>query len=201
MLRETLGDVRVVGLDNSREFLGRAASRCPNGEFLDHDVSQTPLPVTGELLFARFLLSHLVEPCRLIGRWLDGLAAGGMLLVEELEDITTTVPVFRRYLELNEVLVASTGGRLYVGRELASGRYDGTTVLSTTKRIPVRNADAASWFHPNSVGAWSESDVIRNATSRAERAEISAELAAIGKSKDRRKDIVWTMRQIALRRD
>ena len=198
MLRKTLRAERTVGLDNSQEFLDLAAERFGDCEFVRHDVTKAPLPVTSNLLYARFLLSHLSEPRQLIERWLDGLEPGGMLLIEELENIETAIPVFRRYLELNEALIASTGGMLYVGRELAAGPYAAKFVVNAAERIPVANAEAASWFYPNTVSVWNESDFFRDLVSPAERAEISAELAAIRDSNSGERDISWTMRQMAL---
>jgi SAM-dependent methyltransferase len=119
LLASVLGRARTVGLDGSPRFI--AAARAAGGdpvEFIVHDVTTVPFPTPpADLVYCRFLLSHLRQPAAALARWATQLAPAGLLLVEEVETIDTTLPVFRRYLRIvDEVLAAAGGGCTSAGR-------------------------------------------------------------------------------------
>ena len=84
---------RTVGVDRSEAFLSRArASSVAGEEYIAADVAQAPLHTAGmgaqpDLIYTRFLASHLPEPERAISGWAKELEAGGLLLVEEVDSI------------------------------------------------------------------------------------------------------------------
>src|SRR5918998_5844153 len=86
---------RTVGVDRSEAFLSRArASSAAGEEYVAVDVTVAPLQIAGErpdLIYARFLASHLREPEQAISGWAKELEAGGLLLVEEVNGISTEV--------------------------------------------------------------------------------------------------------------
>jgi ubiquinone/menaquinone biosynthesis C-methylase UbiE len=89
--------------------------------FVHADVATPPLPeAPSDLVFARFVLSHLPARGVVLRGWLDALAPGGVLAVEEVDRIDTDDPVFAEYLGITSGLMADRGGELYVGSELAS---------------------------------------------------------------------------------
>lgn len=105
--------IRIVGLDNSENFLAAARKDATNElVFLTHDVRNTPWSMTGaDLAFARLVLPHLPEPAAVTMTWLAQLATGGMLALDELEWLHTDDPALDRYLEIATAVVAAHGGR------------------------------------------------------------------------------------------
>ena len=62
------------------------------------------------MIYARFLTSHLPEPEQTISGWAKELEPGGLLLVEEMDSISTNVAAFDEYLKIvSEMLVKSIG--------------------------------------------------------------------------------------------
>jgi trans-aconitate methyltransferase len=96
MLARASRSQRVCGMDNSTAFLDMARTRYPHYQFIHHDVTVTPFPVRVDVAYVRFVLSHLTGPASLVNRWLGELTPGGVLFIEELEEIRTTVGVFRQ---------------------------------------------------------------------------------------------------------
>jgi len=93
----------VYGFDNSDTLLFSAMEKFPECIFVKHDPASTPFPVKPELMYARFVLSRLPEPVKVVNNWLKELGSGGVLLIEELEDTKTA-------------------------GELSKGRYDGSVL-------------------------------------------------------------------------
>src|SRR5512139_362061 len=69
MIAEATGCPNVCGLDSSSRFLKAAAARFTQCRFLKHDVSHTPFPVRADLIYARFLLTHLKNQAELVNQW------------------------------------------------------------------------------------------------------------------------------------
>ena len=190
----------TCGLDNSREFLAMARNRFTDCVFIEHDVTQVPFPATADIIYVRFLLSHLPHPVRLVNKWLTQLRPGGVLLVEEVEDIETEMDVFRAYLATSEAIVASQGASLYVGAELAQGVYCENVLWNECTTLPVPDSQAATWFLPNTQTIWEKSQVVLDRLAPAEREEIRCRLSEIKESGDRRSGITWKMRRLAVQR-
>lgn len=200
LLMDALPGATLYGLDNSRAFLDLARERLPEARFMEHDVTRRPFPIRGNVLYARFLLSHLPDVVALVNGWTDELAPQGLLFVDELEAIDTEIPAFKRYLEINTRIVESTGADLFVGRKLAQGSYDRELLCNESVTLPVPNVKAATWFYPNTVTIWQTEEAARDGVSVAEKNAISKELLAMRDSQDRRQDITWHMRHLVIRR-
>src|SRR4051794_4826414 len=117
LVQSALEPARTVGIEFSADFVARARLEHGGADlaFFEHDVTQVPFPVgPADLVFARYLLSHLPSPMAVVGRWLGQLRPGGRLLLEEAERIDTTSPTFERYLELTVAMLASHGTDMYI---------------------------------------------------------------------------------------
>ncbi|MBN1867222.1 class I SAM-dependent methyltransferase [Candidatus Sumerlaeota bacterium] len=201
MLSRSARPGETWGLDRSPAFLALARERFPHCRFIEHDVTTVPFPSRPDVMYARFVLSHLLEPVEIVRRWVGQLAVGGVLVVEEVEAVETDVEVFRRYLSTNEILVASQGARLFVGAELAGRDYGARVVLDDCPALPVADSQAATWFLPNTQTIWRENACVLERWSPREIEEISNALSELANSDDRRSRTVWKMRRIVLRRD
>lgn len=196
-----VGPQRTVGLDASSRFIEIARARPMAGvEYVQHDVTRTPFPCgPGDLLFSHFLLPHLSDPRSALATWATQLRPAGLLLLDEVSDIWTTHPVFLRYLEMVEQVVAAGGGQLYAGKaieQLIPG--DGLAVVSSRLvERPVRTAQAAAMFRLN-IASWGASPAARSIFPAPVIAEVAAELDGLAASTSRR-EIVWGMRQVICR--
>ena len=112
---------RTMGLDRSTSFIATAsATPTPGVSFLAHDATAMPLPIEPpDLIFARLLLAHLPDHGSIVQAWCDAAAAGGRVLLDEVESVETDDAVFKTYLdEVAIPVVTSQSGRLIVGPAL-----------------------------------------------------------------------------------
>jgi trans-aconitate 2-methyltransferase len=190
----------IHGLDKSPEFLAIARDQFPRYSFLEHDITTVPFPVTADVMYARFILSHLPRPVEVVRNWVTQLAVGGILVIEEVEAVETDVGLFRTYLSTNEALVASQGANLFVGGELAGQDYNAHKLLDDCPVLPVPDSQAATWFLPNTKTIWRQSDLVRERLSSSEIERVSDALSELVRSGEQSSHITWRMRRIVLRR-
>ena len=200
MLFRALNPKVVCGLDKSDEFLSLAKEKFPGYMFLNHDVSRGTLPVKADAAYCRFLLSHMNDVEKLATSWVNELLPGGMLFIDELEGINTDVPVFNKYLEINESLVKSQGAELFIGETLARGSYGAEIVSNELTRIPVASWRAASWFYPNTVTIWEKEKHVRDNFPQNLRSKISEEILGILEKRDASVKSLWKMRRMVFRK-
>jgi trans-aconitate 2-methyltransferase len=123
LLADHIGSERVIGLDQSSKLLDAAAREHagPRLAFVQCDVTTTPFPAApATALYARFLLTHLREPARVLHVWARAALPGARLVLEETAFMTAEHPAFSRYYALVERMQAHYGQRMYIGRELPS---------------------------------------------------------------------------------
>lgn len=201
MLAAHFPEARVVGLDASAAFVEEAATaaaaRC---RYQVADVTRSPLPeAPADVIYVRFLVVHLPDPHGAMARWVDQLAPGGLLVVEEPERIDTDDADFRRYLELASAVVAGRGGDLYAGRLLAQADPPSARiVLQRGTALDVPAGRAATIFSLN-LATWSDDPLVTAVADAAERADLAERLQR------RRSDastgvIRWWMRQLVVER-
>ena len=190
-IAETLRPGRIVGIDRSEAFLAEAKAR-GGAEYAAHDAAaRTPLPhAPADLIFCRFLLSHLSRPEERIATWRRELRRGGRLLVEELAAIRTEEPAFGAYLALVEAMLAAQGTELYIGATLKGGQE---TVLDRVFELDVERADAARMFSMN-VSAWRENEWVRAHRTPSEIDRLAADIETAGRSPG---TVRWELRQLA----
>jgi SAM-dependent methyltransferase len=203
LLAEVLDCKAVVGLDTSDRFLALARGLDhPCLSFHCHDVLSAPFPVApADLLFCRFLLSHLPEPCSCLEKWATQLRPGGLLVIEEVEAIQTTQPRFAQYLGIVESMLRGQDTELFVGRALDSCAAGPLLRkrLSRTRRFPVSNQDAATMFSMN-VPNWKDRPFIRDNFSADSIQSLQTRLADLASTEDEESAITWTLRQMVLKR-
>jgi trans-aconitate 2-methyltransferase len=135
LLARLLTPRRLIGIDSSGPYLEVARSRVPGARFLRHDATVTPLPgAPVDVIYARLVLAHLPDPLGTLDRWRSGLGSGGVLLVEDLEDIDAPSGALRTYDELAAEVVRRGGGVMYAGAAMAElgGRRVSVTVPAAT---------------------------------------------------------------------
>jgi trans-aconitate 2-methyltransferase len=194
---------RTVGVDRSEAFLSWARANSPTGEeYVAADVAAVPLRIAGissqpDLIYARFLASHLPEPEQAISGWAEELKAGGLLLLEAVDSINTAVAAFDEYLKMVSEVLAQHGNELFVGARLATTRWvDLRIEVNRTSEVRPSTRQAARMFSMNFPN-WRHDPYV-TATYPSDRLErLATELAELtGFAETGR--IVWQMRQIAL---
>jgi trans-aconitate 2-methyltransferase len=200
LIADSLRCHRVIGLEASAGYVELA--RANAGEriaFVQHDVTAIPFPSgPANLIFSRFLLTHLRDPAAAVANWVTQLQPGGILLSEETEEVHSIDPTFARYLRIVEAMLAANCHHLYAGRLVAGLNLPAglKTITSEHRRIAVRNCDAARMFTLN-LGAWKDNEFVRTNYSCQSILELKSALAEISASESSARDIEWELRQAA----
>jgi SAM-dependent methyltransferase len=198
LINDTLFCDRIIGLDASTDFIKHArAAAGGHMSFLQHDITAIPFPSgCANLIFSRFLLTHLRDPGAVIAKWATQLEPGGLLLLEEPEAIHTVHPVFERYLTIVEAMLASQSNQLYAGRLIANLDSPGglKRIFNDLRSLPVRNCDAARMFTLN-LSTWKNSEFVRANYSPGFILELENDLTEIVAVQSSAREIEWAMRQ------
>jgi SAM-dependent methyltransferase len=199
LIASTCRPQRTVGLERSEHFAALATRRHGDAglgiEFAVHDVTKVPLPgAPADLIFARLLLAHLPDPRGLVERWRTQLAPGGVLVLDEIESMTTPPGVLRRYEDLVVALVAAEGGTMCAGPLLADlgGRLP---------EVDVPAPRAARMYRMN-LATWRHEARSRGLATDAELDTLAADLSALATSDDAAADttppVHWVLRQLVI---
>lgn len=201
LLTEALRPRLAVGLDTSEAFLRLARARASDGiSFLQHDVTTVPFPAgPADVVYCRFLLSHLQQPQRLLRAWATQLREHGLLLIEEVETIESSHPVFRRYLEIVRSMLAERGHALEVGPVVDAVQNPASLRKLDSRVVAVepRSDRAARMFLMN-LEVWRADDFVRATYADDEIDALAAGLADLAGER-RRGEIRWALRQLTFR--
>lgn len=203
LLARLLPCERVVGLDVSEHFIALAQQTATDRvSFRLHDVTAIPLPVESiDLLFGRFLLSHLGDPQGMVMDWITQLTPKGVLLVEETESIQTHNSVFRQYIEIVEAMMAERGGCLYVGEALNRLKRtdDLKQRISGIRPLSVHTHRAAAMFYLN-IQTWKHNPFVTQNYPAATIDRLESELERLATRIESEIEIQWKLRQIVFER-
>ncbi len=188
----------VIGMDISDYYLELAQQQFPQLNFVKQDLTQWNSNAKYDMLYCRFLLSHMSNLNQLLTSWIDHLSPGGKLIIDELEDIYTDIPVFQQYLEMNRSLINSQGAELYIGKILNDLVKGLNILVNQSDLIHVSDSLAAQWFYPNTVGIWNEEDHVLNTLNFQQRKWVSEELLKISDKESSKSNITWKMKRIIL---
>jgi SAM-dependent methyltransferase len=201
MLSEIIDCHTITGLDTSEGYIKAARCNYPHLQFVLQDVTKPPFPVNADVMYCRFLLSHLVNVLSVVNNWIKELAPGGRIFIDEVEAVITELPVFKRYLQVNDELIRSQGAQLFIGKTLAHMNFRGTIIRNSCDIHPVCNWKAASWFYPNTISIWETEEYVLHTVSENQRKKIAYELKEIMESKNENSDITWHMRRIVIAKE
>jgi ubiquinone/menaquinone biosynthesis C-methylase UbiE len=119
------GQVIGVDIDETKLDLARQEAvdrRIDNVEFRALDIRERTLDDSFDLVYARFLLTHLADPARALTALYRALRPGGMLIVEDVDFkgifAWPETAAFRRYCELYYAVVQKRGGDPDIGPRL-----------------------------------------------------------------------------------
>ncbi len=152
LLAEVFSAATIRGLDSSASFIAKA-NEAPH-ERIRYDVADVTQTLPGgpyELIYARYLLTHLSHVREVITGWCAELDSVGLLAIEENEWIDARQPAFARYLSIVAAMLADSGRALYVGADLDAIDDWPSAAKVASEVVPIVVSDrlAARMFVPN----------------------------------------------------
>lgn len=203
LLADTLTPDQTVGLDNSESFVELARSNSSEKvSFRLHDITTEPFPSAPyDVMFCRFVLTHMSAPESVIDLWGRQLSAGGLLLIEEVEHIAMANAVLNKYIDIQMAMLSEQGNSLYIGPNL--DRIADSDLLrrrsSTVAKVTVSATDAAAMFHMN-LGVWRNNDFVKCNYDHAELGALDDGLEAIASGRVDASPLEWGLRHLVLER-
>ena len=203
LLADTLSPYHTVGLDNSESFVDLAQSTASETvSFRLHDITTGPFPSGPyDLLFSRFVLTHLRSPEAVVDLWGRQLNVCGLLLMEEVEHIGTANLVFNSYINIQRAMLGEQGNSLYIGLKL-NGIADSASLklrFGEVRTAAVPASRAAAMFHMN-LGVWRHNDFVQRTHEPAKLDELEGGLAAIASGRGDTTPVEWVLRHIVMER-
>ena len=203
LLAEVLRCRRTVGFDLSVEFIERARGEGSDRvAFHVHDVTAVPFPEgPADLVYCRFLLSHLCDPVANIARWATQLRPGGLLMLDEVESIATSSPALERYLEILDQMLRSQSNQLYIGPELDRAAVPPSLAKrkSGILEFSVSPSEAAAMFALN-LRTWRDHPFVRTHVEEGEVQRLERELDALQSHVPKGVEIIWKLRHLIYER-
>jgi len=113
---------RVVGIDSDQTMIEMARRETAERKLDNADIARSELEPKFDLVYARFLLTHLRDPGATLARLRRALRPGGVLVVEDIDlrghFCHPDHPAFRRYVDLYTETVRRRGGDANIGLRL-----------------------------------------------------------------------------------
>lgn len=188
LVHEVSAAERTLGLDASEKYLDQGRASAPPGvELAREDVTQPSGDVPeAELVFCRFLLTHVSDPGAALTAFRRYVAPGGRLLLQETASMATTHPALNRYYELVATLQAHYGQTLYIGRELERFVIGVPfTVAHSGVRRFERPASTMARLHLQNLVTWRADPFAQRVFDLAELDELERRLSAVAEEVER----------------
>lgn len=198
MLANASGAGEVRGIDISQNFIQIAAEQYPQMDFQRGDVTRLHLSHKYDLMYSRFLFSHLTDISSVVQHWIAHLNKEGLLFIEELELIDTHAPVCRRYLHLNETNIESEDAEIFTEKVWDDFPGKFKVIINRSEVIPVSDSVAAAWLHPGSAGAGDEGDFVSDILDESDRIDIARTMLNMQQSDGQKSSITWKIKRLVL---
>ena len=156
LVREVTHAPRVAGYERSVNFLAMARRQYPELTFREVDVLSPVYPDReADMIYGRFLLTHIHRPADVLTMSVHHLRSGGRLLLEETAALFSPVPALSRYYDLIEQLQAHHGQETLIGKRLGALAADvaGAHATSVLQQIPMAAAVMAR-LHAMNLATW-----------------------------------------------
>ena len=157
LIHDVLNPSRTVGLDASECYLAEARGNHGSTlEFQVHDVVRTPFLVSApDVLFCRFLLTHLRSVGHVLTSWANIAGPGALLFVHETESMEAEHPTLHRCYDLVAQLQHHYGQTLLVATILeASFENTGWRLVESKRRILEKSANHMAELHLANLQTW-----------------------------------------------
>jgi trans-aconitate 2-methyltransferase len=195
---------RTVGIDASQRFIGEARkSHGPHLEFHVADVVRDRLPAQNpDVLFCRFLLTHLSSVADALESWIRAAAPGATLFIHETESLQSENPAMDRYYELVAQLQRHYGQALYIGALLeAFVDQSGWRIVESSQLKLKKRARKMAELHLSNLRTWRNDEYAKKSFDAAEIHRLEGSLGRIAGGEDDAGVVVNVVRQIIARKD
>ena len=186
LVREVTNARRAIGYERSANYLAIARGRHPDVTFREVDILSSEYPDRdADLIFSRFLLTHIHRPADVLNTCVQHLRPGGRLLLEETAALLSPVPALTRYYGLVEQMQAHHAQDLLLGKRLGSlaESVAGARATSVLQEIPIAAAVMAR-LHAMNIATWKADPFMLETHGRAALDDLESELQAIAASSD-----------------
>ncbi len=203
LLQAKTGAALTIGLDSSPRFLAHAWRRSPHAvAFAEHDVTRLPFPAPpADLIYGRFILTHLANAHATLERWADGMAPRGRLALEEVDTLAADDPTLTRYYALVEAMQAARGQRTYVGRDLCTLPASSSWRVERADDVPIAlPAATAARLHALNLRTWRSDPFIAATVDAAELDDLGDALDDLVAGRRTAAPVRWRLAQVVLRR-
>ena len=203
LLQEVTRAGAILGLDSSARLLSRARRQAPRGLlFAEHDITAVPFPAAAaDLLYGRFIVTHLAGADAVLGAWRQAAAVHGRLAVEETAGVSSDEPTLARYYQLVEQMQAAHGQRMHIGRDLGElGRRAGWIVESFELQPVTLPGAIAARLHGLNFRTWRHDPFIAATVPAAELDALGASLDQLAAGARPSAPANWKIGQAILRK-
>jgi SAM-dependent methyltransferase len=204
LVQDVTGARSIVGLDSSPRLLARARRQAPRRiTFAEHDITSVPFPApaAADLIYGRFILTHLAAAEQALANWIGAAGVHGRLALEETAGVASDEPALARYYELVEGMQAAHGQRMYIGRDLARlGQAAGWIVESAALQPVVLPGAIAARLHALNFRTWRHDPFIAATVDAAELDALGATLDQLATGARAGAPACWQIGQVILRR-
>ena len=203
LVRDALRPNQTVGLDASERYVAEARyNNEPELEFQVHDVARVSFPVPApNVMFCRFLLTHLRRPGEVLTTWGTIAAPGAVLIVHETESLEADHPSLRRYYDLVGRLQQHYGQCLQVG-SILEGCFGNTgwRLVESRRTTVEKPASAMAEVHLANLRTWRQDPYASRAFDSNEIDLLEASLERIAWGQENAGAVVNVARQIIAQR-
>jgi trans-aconitate 2-methyltransferase len=203
LLQKVLNPGRTVGLDTSERYIVQARrTHGPSLEFQVHDITRSPFPLKApDVMFCRFLLTHLTSLQDVLTLWAETTAPNAMLFIHETETLETDDPTLRRYYELVAQLQRHYGQALFVGVLLEESlERSGWRLLENQRPILEKPVAKMAQLHLSNLHTWRQDEYARQTFDAAEIDSLEASLTDISEDSANKGIVINAARQIIAQR-
>lgn len=165
----------------------RGPDIAPTSSFKVHDIVSVPFPIDSpDVMFCRFLLTHLRSLGEVLAAWAGVAAPWGLLVVHETESLEASHPALRLYYRLLEQLQRHHGQMLQV-RAVLENEFAGSgwRLVESQRRLLERPAADMAELHLANLRTWRDDEYARRAF---DSDEIAALETSLGRIASRRED-------------
>jgi SAM-dependent methyltransferase len=193
---------QVIGYERSHAYVELARSLLPNLTFRELDVLRPPYPDRDlDVVYSRFLLTHLHEPEVVLKACLEHLRPKGRLLLEETALLTSTLGPLQRYYALVAELQSHYGQELTIGQRLEQLVRELPDATISYQIVPIElAASTMAQLHAMNIATWKRDPYMLSAHGPHELEALETELQGIAASGSSLATVTCEMAQVAIER-
>lgn len=202
LLSELSSAPSVIGYERSTQYIQLAKSRHPTLAFRQVDVMAPPYPDRDlDVIYSRFLLTHLHAPATAMIACVEHLRPGGRLLLEETSDLASTIPTLKQYYSMVGEMQAYHGQELYIGLRLAAIAHSLAGIRVTAKQTPITlQASRMAELHAMNIATWKHEPHMLEVHGLDALEQLEAALNSLAQSNETQPPVTCVMAQIVVER-